>query len=302
VPAALEVAHGQYVAQQQLAAATAQAGADLWAQVDFANLSVSWGRFIGRLSVILQGAQRAAAQTADSYVDRVLEAQGVHTNPAGRVSSAAFSGVASDGRSLDGLLINPVISAKYAVAQGADRPRALASGAATLDMTLRTQVADAGRVATGVAVAARPRTGYTRMVVGDSCPRCVILAGRFYRYSAGFLRHPRCDCIHIPTVEDVADDVTTNPRAAFEAGRVKGLSKADEQAIRDGADMAQVVNARSGMYVAGGRKLTRAGTTRRGTAGRRLNGAARLMPEEIYREAKSRDEALNMLRVNGYLI
>lgn len=302
MPSPTEVAVDHYNQQQGLAKAAASAGANLWAQVDFGNLAGSWARFIPRLKTILRGAQMAAAGSADSYVDGVLEAQGRNVTSAGRVSAAALSGVASDGRPLDELLLNPVISAKTAILRGADQQRAMASGLATLDMTLRTQVADAGRVADGVAVAARPRTGYTRMVVGDSCPRCIILAGQFYRFSAGFLRHPRCDCIHIPTAENTAGDYTTDPRKAFDDGRVQGLSKADEQAIRDGADMAQVINARSGMYVAGHRKLTRAGTTNRGLAGRRLQGQARLMPEQIYRDAKSRTEALELLRRHGYLL
>jgi hypothetical protein len=130
----------------------------------------------------------------------------------------------------------------------------------------------------------------------------VILAGRFYRYSSGFERHPQCDCVNIPTREDVAGDYTTDPKLAFEQGRVKGLSRADEQAIRDGADMSQVVNAHSGMYIAGHRKLTRSGTTRSGTAGRRLGGATREMPEQIYRDATSRDNALELLRQHGYLL
>lgn len=282
--------------------ATAKAGLQMWAQVDPTNLTGSWLTFLGRLSVILRGAQVAAASTADTYVSEMLHAQGFNVPAAGRVAATALSGVASDGRPLETLLLNPVIATKEMIGRGADVPRAMATGHATLEMTLRTQVSDAGRVAAGVAIAARPRTGWTRMLVGSSCYRCVILAGRVYRYSDGFQRHPQDDCIHIPAAEDVAGDYTTDARKAFDEGRVHGLSQADEKAIRAGADMAQVVNAHSGMYVAGARKLTRTGTTHNAFAGRRLAGNVRLMPEQIYRETNSRDEAVAMLRQHGYLI
>lgn len=60
--------------------------------------------------------------------------------------------------------------------------------------------------------------------------------------------------------------------------------------------MSQVVNSRRGMHTAGGRSLTRESTTRRGLA-----RPGRLMPEEIYRIAGSREEAISLLRQHGYL-
>lgn len=61
--------------------------------------------------------------------------------------------------------------------------------------------------------------------------------------------------------------------------------------------MARVVNARRGMYTAGGQQLTTEATTRRGI-GRRV----RLMPEEIYRIAgDDRAGAVHLLRAHGYL-
>ncbi|SFO59919.1 hypothetical protein [Amycolatopsis rubida] len=299
---ALELARRHYRDRRSLADATVDAGLGMWRSVDPGDLSRSWGRYLARMLLVVRGAQTAAASTADRFADAVLDAQGSAPAAAGRVSATALAGIASDGRDLLGLLLNPVIAAKVAIRDGATIDRALATGQASLEMVLRTQVADAGRVADGVAVAARPRTSWTRMVVGDSCPRCILLAGRVYRFSAGFLRHPNCDCVHIPTADATGDDFTTDPRRAFEEGRVRGLSKADEQAVRDGADLAQVVNAHRGMYTAAGQKLTREGTTRSGFAGRRLGGQRRLMPEQIYRDATSRDEAVRMLRLHGYLI
>lgn len=298
----LELARAHYAARRKLINGAVAEGNRLWATVDTANLRESWLAALTRMFVVVSGAQLAAARQAEAYTAAALAAQGVDTEPAGQVVADALAGVASDGWPLDSLLLAPMIAAKKAVLQRATLDRALAAGQATLEMTVRTQVADAGRVADGVAVAVRTKTTWTRMVVGDSCPRCIILAGRVYRYSDGFERHPNCDCVHIPTAENTAHDYTTDPKSAFAEGRIKGLSKSDEQAIRDGADMAQVVNAHSGMYVAGTRKFTRSGTTRHGFAGSRLRGAARLMPEQIYRESSSREEAVRLLKRHGYMV
>lgn len=78
----------------------------------------------------------------------------------------------------------------------------------------------------------------------------------------------------------------------------KAFGKAGAQAIRDGADIGQVVNARRGMYSAGGVDYTRESTTKRGVA----EGQTRLMPESIYRLASSRDEAIRLLRQYRYIL
>lgn len=287
--------------------ATSAAGAAMWRQVDPGNLSLSWTSWMPRMLTVLQAAQLAAASSADAYTDAALRAQGIATEAAGTVVASALAGIASDGRQLPTLLLNPVIATKEMIRRQIHEEgriyldRAMASGQASLEMLLRTQVADAGRVADGVAIAARPKTGYVRMLVGDSCSRCAILAGRFYRYNAGFERHPQCDCSQIPSAEDVAGDLTTDARTAFTEGRIHGLSDADTKAIRDGADMAQVVNAHQSMYVAGGMKATKTGTTRHGLAGMRLKGQTRLMPESIYQIATDRDDAIRLLRMHGYI-
>lgn len=107
---------------------------------------------------------------------------------------------------------------------------------------------------------------------------------------------------------------------AAEQDRVFG--KAGAEAIRDGADMAKVVNARRGMTTASvyGREvlITTEGTTVRGDFGRarrdgpliqrpgqrvRSTARVRLMPEQIYLEAAGdRDEAVRLLRRFGYIL
>ena len=63
---------------------------------------------------------------------------------------------------------------------------------------------------------------------------------------------------------------------------------------RDGADVGQVVNARSGMTANG--NFTTTGTTRTGNASRGLaRGQRRMTPELIYKQAKNRAEARDLL-------
>lgn len=99
-----------------------------------------------------------------------------------------------------------------------------------------------------------------------------------------------------------------------EAEQDRVFGKAGAQAIRDGADIARVVNARRGMTTAadpsGRRRLVRderglftttEATTRRGRLPGQVAGA-RLMPESIYEIAKGdRDEAIRLLRAHGYI-
>lgn len=69
-----------------------------------------------------------------------------------------------------------------------------------------------------------------------------MLAGAYYRWNSGFLRHPGCDCVHIPTTENLADDFRTSPDLLVERGLVKDLTKAQQQRIDDGADLTKVLN------------------------------------------------------------
>lgn len=189
-----------------------------------------------------------------------------------------------------------------------------------MDLLVQAEIIAAGADAASVEIVSEPDwTNYVRVLVPPSCDRCAILAGRIYRDNEGFARHPKCDCQHWPVTswaEAEAAGLVTDPMAAFERGQVRGLSKADEQAIRDGADIQEVVNAKRG----GGRrpqgmtnaitaelfgrtvKATLEGTTKRGEWRRKNPGLPiRLRPESIYEHAKDREDALRLLRLYGYL-
>lgn len=75
--------------------------------------------------------------------------------------------------------------------------------------------------------------------------------------------------MHLPSHHPDALDVP-DPMALYRAGRITDLTGEEKAALDVGADIFQVVNARRGTYVAGGREYTREGTTRRGIAGARL--------------------------------
>lgn len=267
----------------------------LWAQIDRSNLAASWRAFLPRALIILSAAQALAASAADSYVG---DTTGGQAEAVGRVRAYSLADVASDGRPLISLLERPLFTALQQIGAGATPARGLAAGRFALDMITRTQVADAGRVAVGVSIAARPQvTGYVRLVAGRACARCLILAGRVYRWNKGFARHPRCDCRHAPCMGAVPGGLVTSPRAYFDAlGPAEQdalLGKAGATAVREGADMARVVNARRGMRTAADGRLY---TTE--AAGR----LPRLMPEQIFRDARDRDDAIRLLRLHGFLI
>jgi hypothetical protein len=143
--------------------------------------------------------------------------------------------------------------------------------------------------------------GWVRMVNAPCCSRCAVLAGKFFAFNAGFLRHPRCDCVHIPSVEDMAGDFRTSPTALARSGQITDLRPLEAKAIADGADLSQVVNARRGASGLRGMTTTE-GATRRGLAGQRLGGRARLTPEGIYTVSATRAEAVERLRANGYIL
>lgn len=302
-----------YARQRALSRRVEQRLAALWRQVDADDLDGSWAA-AEAMRVIVAG-QTASVIAADPYVAATVRAQDGRPDRAGRLNPTAFVGTAADGRGLGTLIREPVIAVKQQLLVGQPVESAMRSGLASLTRIGVTEVADAGRTATGVAMNAdRAVTGWVRMLSPPSCGRCAVLAGRHYRTNAGFDRHPGCDCQAIPSVENRADDLRTDPRLAVEKGQITDLSRADRRAILDGADVGQVINARRGMYQAGGRKLTREGTTARGHAGKRQGNLEKVpgerlrrsttmrpRPEAIYADTATREEAVEMLRRFGYI-
>lgn len=326
-----ELALAFQAAQARRTRLTANEVQRLWSQLDRADLSGSWNASVGpRVVRAITTGQLSSANAADDYVDEVVDAEGADSDRVGRIRPESFAGLAADGRSLDSLMLLSVITTKQGIAGGLSTDDAMMRG---LQQALRlssSEVTQAGRSAVGSSmVGQRTIQGYVRVVNPPACSRCIILAGREYGWNKGFQRHPRCDCVHLPTTliarhqrrGFIDPDDYFNSLSLGEQNRVFGLAGA--RAIREGADMGQVVNARRGMYTttAYGRTVqaTREGATRRGLFYRQERRRAidrglvgpsgrgfqlrtpRLMPEEIFRLAESRDEAIAMLRRFGYL-
>jgi hypothetical protein len=329
----LTLAAEHAVARRRTAAATVLSTVREWRGMTPADLSTSWTRAGPRITAIVTAGQRAAAGTASDYISAAVSAQDRAPDPAGAIDPGAFAGIAADGRDLASLLTLPLITTKQAIGAGASPAEALARGERLLRMLADTEVADAGRAADGAAITAdRTVTTYVRVVSGSACGRCAVLAGRTYRAMQAFRRHPHCHCQHVPSVRGVAPHLT-DPRSFFDhlsaAQQDRSFTVAGAQAIRDGADIGQVVNARRGMNVIGswssggvthrgtvagsdlfGHQLatTNEGITRRGLYAQRAKLAgspkapARLTPEAIYRIASDREDAVRLLYRYGYLL
>lgn len=312
-----------YRAQQvTVRRATEQAQA-AWADLDPADPVGSWTADVApRVVAAVEQAQAEAARAAQPYVIAALLAAGAASSPLGLLVAAAFAGWAANGLPLDRLLSFALAHWRRAVALGAPQSEARAIGLRYLLTYTATEIADAGRVAAQVAgIAELAVAGYERVVHLPACGRCVILAGRIYRYSDGFLRHPRCDCSIRPVTAKQARAARpqNTPAALFarmtRAEQNRAFGSRDAEAIRAGADMARVVNARrrGAVYVAGGHEYTREATTVRGIGrelgalatrpGSRIRAStiARPTAAQLVARLTDRDELLTALHRFGYL-
>lgn len=312
-----------YRAQQRLIVATLGLTRREWLRMG-ADFDEGWARVGPRLALLTASAQLGAARNGAAYVPASLAETGGGLAAVGEVIPEGFAGIAADGRPLDTLLYGAVVKAREAnVGSLAER---LMVGGQWLDMAVHTTIADTARSAASVAIASSPKTGWIRHVNPPCCQRCAVQAGKLFKYNQGFKRHPRCDCFHIPFAESDPFD----PGVNIGPEDVKDLTKVQRQAIADGADMNQVVNSRRGRSANG--LYTSEGTTRQGwnsyvrrelarqrgevaketmtLVGQRgfvKNYAVRRVgprptPEAIYKFADSREEAINLLAANGYIV
>jgi hypothetical protein len=283
-----------YRRQQRLSVVTITAARRAWRRLDRDALDATRGEYRRTLLPVLMAAQGNAAEAGAAYVGAALAEQNIDVDPAGEVVPGALVGRAADGRSLSDLLDVPVIRVKQRIAEGMPPHLAMGSGRSLLDSIAQGTVSDAGRQASGVGIAARPTIGYARMLNPPSCGRCAILAGKWFRSNTGFQRHPRCDCTHIPSRENVAGDLRTDPRRYFDsldpAEQDRLFGKHNAQAIRDGADPIPVMNA----------ALRGGGVTTVGIGGRRVR-LVKPTPEQIYDMARGRSETVRLLTLHGYI-
>lgn len=161
-----------------------------WARIDPAHLSASWRELLPLLTLSITEVQEDATTAAAGYSAATLAGRDEYAFPRAFVDTNAFVGVLDDGGDLPSAMYMPVITTKHALAGGLTVRQALTVGRGRLDRIVAGAVRDSSRAVASVDVTARDSIGYTRMLNPPSCARCVVLAGRWYRWNAGFDRHP----------------------------------------------------------------------------------------------------------------
>lgn len=287
-------------------------------------------------------AQLEVVLLAGWSVDHALQLQGVPLNrAAGEVDPMALVSTDGAGRPVMGMAYSSagVVGGAVEGAQeaggnaGVAMAQAWQSAGRSLAVATQTTLSDTSRTAKSTAMVARD-TGWIRVLTPPSCRRCVPLAGKYHRRAtADFKRHPGCDCTQMPYDYDEEHpdfkglffDSNDYFRSLPQEQQDKVFGLANAQAIRDGADVNQVINAERGMTTVRDRfgmrtRVTTEGTTKKGWASRylrqtydakmvkqpgsryRRTNRPRLIPEEIYAMAgDDRDMVLNLLHKNGYL-
>lgn len=273
------------------------------------------------VTAVEQGQQQAALLAAP-YVAGTLQQQGAQSAPVGALLIGALAGRSAGGLPLSMLLDYAWAYLRRALDLGVPSAGARAFGLSKLLTYTSTEIGDAGRVGVQIATALQPKlVGYVRLVHLPACGRCIQLAGRLYRYSKGFLRHPRCDCQMKPVTGTQwrKQYRGQDPQALFEemtpTQQAKAFGVREAEAIRAGADIHRVVNARrkGALYVAGGYEYTHEAATMRGVGRQlgqlrkqpgnryRITGVRRPTPAQLMDATDDRDELIRQLRRFGYV-
>lgn len=308
-----------------------------------AGARVAGSKSVGALAM----AQRMAAEEAMEEIATNAVVKGWRGAKALLPVPGAYAGQSAAGYPLGNLLQAPGRTVEARLAAGMSGTEALAAGRFQLARLAENETQQAFTNANAAGMYGIPEIeGYARALVGESCPRCVILAGRIYSFEEPFKRHPLCNCTHVPVEDrDAARKELPevfDPQGHFDAmtpeQQDEWLGKANAQAVRDGADLGQVVNLSNrrpgtssrlrgpqGLYTTqlpDGRTVRASMegvTVRQGRAGRRLaietgqfaDGHApkvferaatpRLTPQAIYDVARTPDEARELLWLHGFL-
>ncbi|MCZ2837147.1 VG15 protein [Modestobacter sp. VKM Ac-2985] len=303
-----ETARAFYLRLQRLQLLLLASSRRAWAGMG-ADFDSSWSEVAPGLVTVTAAGQLAAARAATEYVPAVLEETGQPDQPEAQVRPQAFAGRAADGRSLGGLLYGAVVHAKTAAGTGAAPAVALEVGGRWLDTLVQTVTADAARQATQAEIAIRPDMGFLRMVNPPCCGRCAILAGRWYRYDAGFPRHPQCDCSAVPSTQEGWRQLSVSPTELFDRGDVRGLTRRERDRLAAGEDLHKVINESRDMWRARiseqRRQDKEAATAARlgmdlpATAAAR-DRQARQGLEDLFASTRSRIEALSAMKAQGF--
>ena len=280
----------------------------------------SWNRTNVDFITLFAALQTRAASDAMDSSTLMLAEQGDYVRPDGGIANplAFGAGFAPSGIDLESYFDIPVTHTLSAIKSGLDPIDAMRSGRRTLRQMAMQAIEDTSISAMGVSITQRSGVGYVRVESPDCCPRCAILAGKYFRHSQNFLRHPKCHGTTIPCKgRDKAEKQgwITDPMDRFsrmsEAEQDRVFGHSDAQAIRDGADIYQVVNAHRGMRPVGRGNIsmtTSEGTSRYGWSrmirkyeyGQKQR--RRLTPEGIYSFNLPREQTIELLKREGYIL
>lgn len=295
---------------ERLASAAFEEAGTAWRRVNPGSIVSSWQSLMPAAVGAVMIAQSETITRNEQYIDFAFDQQNIDGLD-GRLRPGAIVGtMPATGATLEAALAGVAFHTLDHIGRGRSLRDSMDAGMLELSWLAQEAVADASRAASQVRIGTAQQTvGYTRVVSAKCCARCAVLAGRFYQWNAGFLRHPNCLCLHFPANSTVASETATDPYAHFEALSPKEqdriYTKSGAEAIRNGADMNQVVNARRGMSTSG--RFTSEGSSRRGyyriTSDAGKAGKRRLSVDEILRRSgDNKTQFKDLLTEYGYFV
>lgn len=284
--------------------------ANSWKKVNPGSIVSSWANLSTAIVAAMMVAQSKSIQSGDSALDVAFNDQNIDPDDS-RIRPGAIVGtMPATGATLDAALAGVAFHTLDHIGRGRSTNEAMQAGLIDLSQVIQYAVADASRASAQIRVGStKQKVGYVRMASLGCCSRCSVLAGQYYAWNTGFLRHPNCRCVHIPASESMADTYATDPYEAFAAlspsEQDRIYTKSGAEAIRNGADMNQVVNARRGMSTSG--RFTSEGSSKRGyfriTSDAGKAGKRRLSVDEIIRRSGgSKERFARLLGEYGYFV
>lgn len=309
---AVDTFHRRVAAREAVAVRAAR---HAWKRVDKNDIRGSWARVKQPLVDVLSDMQEQAVDAGlDANID-VMAETGQYSAPEALVDSRAFSKFSASGVPLDEWIDRPAIRTLELIKEGIDVDEALGRVGGSFSSNVATNLADVIRQAQQADIATRRHMGFIRCCNADACKWCIILSGKIYRYNAGFERHRNCHCYHLPVnLNDVGSvmDIAPTPIEMFnrlsEEEQNKRFGILGAKSIRAGADIGQIVNSKldktsvtrsSRSYFS--LQLKDRGFTLPSAKDRSRKPFRRLTVEECW-SARSREEAIQRLKNNGYIL
>lgn len=286
-----------YRLTRRRAAAAITAVGVLWDRIDpSGDWLAQWQAQLPTALALTSAAQFGAATDAANTVPLELAASGYRERQLAKVEPRGFVGWMQDADDVGASDLAVALTGPVRVARdltSGDEAARLLAGRAALQGLVRTAVTDAARESSGVQIVATERAVAVWFEPPPYCQRCAVLIGKRVKLTTQFRRHPQCD-----GQVQVMSERDDRALSTASVDQITDLTEAQRQAIEDGADVNQVINA--------SRPQPRGGTTLRNrglstTAGAR-RGQTRLTPKGVYQLAgDDREFAIELLRANGYV-